>query len=90
MLLPVTEKVLYRHLSGKHTIGVYPMLPDETCYFIATDFDDEGWHGDASAFMQSCRELNIPAALEISRSGNGAHVWIFFAEPVPASIARYH
>ena len=88
LLLPVTENVLYRHLTGNHTIGVYPMLPDETCYFITTDFDDESWHDDASAFMQSCRELNIPASLEISRSGNGAHVWIFFAEPVPASNAR--
>ncbi len=88
ILLPVTENVIYRHLTGKHTIGVYPMLLDETCCFLATDFDDEGWCEDASAFMQSCRELNIPAALEISRSGNGAHVWIFFAEPVPASNAR--
>jgi superfamily II DNA or RNA helicase len=88
LLLPVTETVHYRHLTGKHTIGVYPMLLDETCGFLATDFDDEGWHEDASAFMQSCSELNIPASLEISRSGNGAHVWIFFAEPVPASTAR--
>ena len=87
-LLPVTEHVIYEHLSGKQTIGVYPLLTDDSCCFLAADFDDFDWREDAGAFMQSCRELAIPAALEISRSGNGAHVWIFFAEPVPAHSAR--
>ena len=87
-LLPVTDQVLYDHLAGKQTVGVYPLLADDTCFFLAVDFDEADWREDASAFMQSCRELAIPAALEISRSGNGAHAWIFFAESVPAREAR--
>lgn len=87
-LLPVTEQTIYNHLAGAHTIGVYPMLADDTCYFLAVDFDKAEWKEDATAFMQSCRELDVPAALEISRSGNGAHVWIFFSEPVTARDAR--
>ncbi|MBN2646062.1 MAG: DEAD/DEAH box helicase family protein, partial [Desulfuromonadaceae bacterium] len=87
-LLPVTDQVIYDHLAGKQTIGVYPLLSDDSCYFLAADFDEADWREDAQAFMQSCRELGIPAALEISRSGNGAHAWIFFAEPVQAREAR--
>ncbi|MCK9230022.1 MAG: DEAD/DEAH box helicase family protein [Syntrophales bacterium] len=87
-LLPVTDQVIYDHLAGKQTIGVYPLLRDDSCYFLAADFDEADWREDAQAFMQSCRELGIPAALEISRSGNGAHAWIFCAEPVPAREAR--
>lgn len=87
-LLPVTDQVIYDHLAGKQTIGVYSLLSDDSCYFLAADFDEADWQEDAKAFMQSCRELGIPAALEISRSGNGAHAWIFFAEPVPAREAR--
>ncbi len=87
-LLPVTDQVIYDHLTGKHTIGVYPLLPDDTCCFLAVDFDKTHWREDALAFMQSCSALNVPAALEISRSGNGAHVWIFFSMPVPARDAR--
>jgi len=86
--LPVTDQVIYDHLAGKQTIGVYPLLIDDSCHFLAVDFDEADWREDASAFMQSCQELAIPAALEISRSGNGAHAWIFFAEPVPARAAR--
>jgi len=88
MLLPVSDEVFFNHLSGKQTIGVYPLLNDDHCYFLAVDFDKQEWREDAGAFMQSCRELDIPAALEISRSGNGAHIWIFFAAPVPAREAR--
>ena len=88
LLLPVTDQVIYDHLAGKHTVGVYPLLTDESCYFLAADFDETDWREDARAFMQSCHELNIPAALEISRSGNGAHAWIFFDDPVPAREAR--
>jgi hypothetical protein len=87
-LLPVTDQVIYDHLAGKRTIGVYPLLTDDSCCFLAADFDEAGWREDAKAFMRSCRELGIPAALEISRSGNGAHAWIFFATPVPAREAR--
>ncbi|MDW7760032.1 MAG: DEAD/DEAH box helicase family protein [Acidobacteriota bacterium] len=88
MLLPVTNQVIYDHLSGKQTIGVYPLLTDDTCWFLAVDFDEAEWREDAGAFMQSCRELGVPAALEISRSGQGAHVWIFFSGAVPARDAR--
>ncbi|TWI62662.1 hypothetical protein LZ24_03348 [Desulfobotulus alkaliphilus] len=87
-LLPVTDALIYDHLAGKKTIGVYPLLNDDRCYFLAADFDESDWREDARAFMESCQEFGVPAALEISRSGNGAHVWIFFAEPVPASEAR--
>ncbi len=87
-LLPVTDQVIYDHLAGKQTIGVYPLLTDDSCYFLAADFDKADWREDAKAFAQSCRELGISAALEISRSGNGAHAWIFFAESVPAREAR--
>ena len=88
LLLPMTDQVIYEHLTGKHTIGVYPLLADDRCCFLAVDFDKGAWREDVLAFMQSCRELSIPSALEISRSGNGAHVWIFFAEAVPAREAR--
>ncbi|PLX46878.1 MAG: DEAD/DEAH box helicase [Desulfobulbaceae bacterium] len=88
LLLPVTDQVIYDHLAGKSTVGVYPLLDDNSCYFLAVDFDKGEWQEDSRAFMQSCLELDIPAALEVSRSGNGAHIWIFFAEPVLAREAR--
>lgn len=69
-------------------MGVYPMLLDERCWFLAADFDGENWAADSIAFLQTCGRLNVPAALERSRSGNGGHVWIFFAEVVPATMAR--
>jgi superfamily II DNA or RNA helicase len=64
------------------------LLPDDSCYFLAVDFDEADWHDDVCAFAQSCRELAVPVALEISRSGNGAHAWIFFERNVPAYEAR--
>ncbi|ABK98936.1 TOTE conflict system archaeo-eukaryotic primase domain-containing protein [Pelobacter propionicus] len=88
LLLPVTDQVIYDHLAGKQTIGVYPLLTDDSCNFLAADFDEADWREDGQSFMQSCHELQIPAALEISRSGNGVHVWLFFSEPVPAREAR--
>lgn len=86
--LPLTDEIVDGHLRGRHTVGVYPMLADETCWFLAADFDKTTWRDDAAAFMQACATRGVPAALERSRSGQGAHVWIFFAEPVPASLAR--
>lgn len=88
--LPVTDLVVSSHLNAKadRTIGVYPMLADETCWFLAIDFDKSSWRDDAAAVMRVCREKNIPAALERSRSGNGCHIWIFFHEPILASLAR--
>ena len=88
LLIPLSDAVIYDHLAGKHTIGVYPLLEDDTCYFLAVDFDEAEWREDARAFMQSCEELGVPAALEISRSGNGAHAWVFFAGRVSARDAR--
>jgi hypothetical protein len=92
--LPVTDDVIRWHLSGSDAegqpfvAGVYPLLQDETCFFLAVDFDKTGWRDDASAFLETCHHLNLPAALERSRSGRGAHVWLFFEEAIPAALAR--
>jgi len=91
---PVTDEVVRQHLSGSDgggqpfVVGVYPMLLDETCYFLAIDFDGETWHVDALAYLDTCRRLKVPAALERSRSGNGGHVWLFFSEALPAATIR--
>ncbi len=92
--LPITDDVIRWHLSGRDpngddfVMGVYPMLQDETCFFLAVDLDGEAWCDDAGSFMETCHRLNVPAALERSRSGNGGHVWLFFAEAIPANLAR--
>jgi superfamily II DNA or RNA helicase len=88
LLVPLTDQTIYDHLAGSHTVGVYPLLADDNCHFLAVDFDDADWRSDAQAFAQSCRELGVPIALEISRSGNGAHVWVFFSSNVAARDAR--
>jgi superfamily II DNA or RNA helicase len=88
LLLPLSDAVIYDHLAGKQTVGVYPLLEDDTCHFLAVDFDEAEWRQDALAFLQSCNELGVPMALEISRSGQGAHAWVFFAGRVPARDAR--
>jgi hypothetical protein len=85
---PLTDEVVRGHLVGDHTIGIYPLLQDETCWFLAVDFDKKTWQRDAAAFLAVCCELNVPAALERSRSGNGGHVWIFFDQAIPAPTAR--
>ncbi|VAX07885.1 Putative helicase [hydrothermal vent metagenome] len=87
-LLSVTDQTIFDHLAGKHTIGVYPLLNDDTCHFLAVDFDKADWQEDVGAFVASCHELGVPIALEISRSGNGAHAWIFFSSMVSARDAR--
>jgi hypothetical protein len=97
--IPVSDTILLSHLQGREpseragaasdfVAGVYPMLPDETCWFLAADFDKASWARDALAFLATARERDVPAILERSRSGNGEHVWIFFAEPIPAREAR--
>ena len=91
---PITDEVIGWHLSGRDArgqdfvMGVYAMLQDETCFFLAADFDDEDWQPDAAAFLETCRRIEVPAVLERSRSGNGGHVWFFFDEAIPASLAR--
>ena len=82
------ENVIRQHLTGKQVIGVYPMLKNEKCCFLAIDFDGEDWLSDANAVKGTCLEINIPTAVERSRSGKGGHLWIFFSEEVPASLAR--
>ena len=85
---PISDDVVRKHLEGAITIGAYPMRADETCWFLAIDFDKESWQDDARAFMETSANFKIPGSLERSRSGNGGHVWIFFSEPIPAYIAR--
>lgn len=87
-LIPVTGQTVFDHLAGRHTVGVYPLLTDDTCHFLAVDFDDAEWREDARAFAGSCDALGVPVALEVSRSGNGAHAWIFFSGRVSARDAR--
>jgi hypothetical protein len=66
----------------------HPLLQDETYWFLAADFDKASWREDTSAFLKTCEKYRVPAYLEVSRSGNGGHVWIFFEQNVPASLAR--
>jgi superfamily II DNA or RNA helicase len=96
--IPVTGDIIEKHLrggdgarpsGGDFVAGVYPLLPDETCWFLAADFDEKSWAADALATLETCRAKGVPAALERSRSGNGGHVWIFFSEAVPARTARH-
>ena len=93
--VPLADDVVHSHLTGRaagnsadFTAGVYPMLPEETCWFLAADFDKKSWVEDVTAFRDTARAKGVPIAIERSRSGNGAHAWIFFAEPVPATDAR--
>lgn len=85
---PVDNAAVLAHLKGQHVMGVYAMLADETCWFLAVDFDKSSWVEDARAFKETARRLGLPVAVERSRSGNGAHVWFFFSAPIAASTAR--
>jgi superfamily II DNA or RNA helicase len=91
--LPLTAETVKAHLMGKVPLcrdvaAIYPMLVNNTTWLLAADFDEENWQADVSAFCQCCRETGLTPAVERSRSGNGAHVWFFFSEPVPAADAR--
>ncbi len=95
--VPVSDDIIQSHLMGRDlkkrsnkdfTIGVYPLLSDETCWFLVVDFDKESWVEDSKIYLETCRSFDVPAALERSRSGNGGHIWIFFTETIPAKLAR--
>ncbi|MDR2180107.1 MAG: DEAD/DEAH box helicase [Synergistaceae bacterium] len=95
--IPVTADLFEAHLRGHlqgerpgrdFTMGVYPLLLDETCCFLAVDFDKDSWREDALAYLDICGGRGVPAYLERSRSGNGGHVWIFFERPLSAKTAR--
>ncbi len=87
--LPLTDAVVAEHLiDTPATYGLYVMLPDSTCRVLVCDFDDAAWRLDARAYAEAAHAAGVPAAVEVSRSGEGAHVWIFFSEPVPAADAR--
>ena len=85
---PLDDTVISAHLSGRITAGVYPLIEGDRCCFLACDFDKGSWALDALAFLEVCNDVGVPACLERSRSGNGAHVWVFFEEPIEAAVAR--
>lgn len=92
-LLLLTDRDIYNHLAGKDkycrdVIGIYPMLDDDTCNFCCVDFDDDGYEEAAKSFYSVCADYEIPAYIERSRSGNGAHIWIFFSTPLSAKTVR--
>lgn len=85
---PLDERAIEAHLRGAHTLGVYAIAVDDTCRFLAADFDGSDWRADVLAYREAAERIGIKVAVERSRSGNGAHAWIFFAQPVPAALAR--
>ncbi len=87
-LLALTPDVIKKHFLGVQTIGIYPLLEDNTSWFIAADFDGERWWDDCQNFVRVCSEHSIPVSIERSRSGNGGHVWLFFDAPYPAFKSR--
>lgn len=92
-LVPLNDRAVYDHLSGKDpygkdVIGLYPILPEDTCFFLAIDFDDGAWRDNVGAVYRVCGEWNIPCSVERSRSGEGAHLWIFFTDAVSCAVAR--
>ncbi len=86
--LKLTNKEITKHLNGEQFIGIYPLLTDNSSWFLVADFDKENWKTEAKSFIESCEAKGIPAYLERSRSGNGGHVWIFFEQSYPAIRSR--
>ncbi|MBF0471334.1 MAG: DEAD/DEAH box helicase family protein [Gammaproteobacteria bacterium] len=84
----LSDQIIYRHLSGHQVVGLYPLLKDNTCLLLAVDFDKGCWQEEVKAMSRACQEFGVPYAIEISRSGNGAHLWIFFETNIPANLAR--
>ena len=87
-LLPLSDEQIMKHLCGEQFIGIYPLLKDNTSWFIAADFDKENWLEECRIFLEYCKSHNILAYLERSRSGKGGHVWVFFEQPYPAHRSR--
>lgn len=89
-LKPLTPQVLVRHLRRDNNlhVGLYPLCKGDTCFLLACDFDDADFRTAARLYADACREYGLDPLIEVSRSGTGAHVWIFFSEPVPAALAR--
>jgi superfamily II DNA or RNA helicase len=85
---PLDARAVEQHLRGVHTAGVYAIAEDSTCRFLAADFDGDAWSDDVAAYREAGAKAGVQIAVERSRSGNGAHGWVFFREPVPASLAR--
>ncbi len=85
---PLNAVAVGAHLRGSATIGTYAIREDDTCTFLACDFDESSWQADLLAFHETAKSLGIEVALERSRSGKGGHAWIFFAEAIPARLAR--
>ncbi len=85
---PLDESVIESHLKGQIVAGVYSLLTDENCHFLAIDFDGEEWKDDIVTIREICNEFEIPMVLERSRSGNGAHLWFFFENAISAALAR--
>jgi len=86
--IPLTAGHIRQHLTGRVTIGIYPLMENETCHFLTVDFDKKSWMEDVAAFAETCKKHSISCAVERSRSGKGAHVWFFFKSPVSARFAR--
>lgn len=86
--LPLSDDVVRGHLEGRETVGLYPLLLDDTCQLLVCDFDQATWQLDAQAYVEAADAVGVPTAVEVSRSGAGAHVWTFFTAPVSASRAR--
>lgn len=82
------DRELLAHLQGRTVVGIYPLLRDDKCRLLAIDLDGASWRTDARAIRETCRSLGLEPTIERSRSGNGAHIWVFFAEPVAAADAR--
>ncbi|MGH9472040.1 MAG: TOTE conflict system archaeo-eukaryotic primase domain-containing protein [Terriglobales bacterium] len=87
-LVPLNDEAVRDHLQGRQTLGIYPLLTDESCWLLAVDFDKKSWQADVAAFAATCQRCGVPVLLERSRSGNGAHAWMFFDRPVMATDAR--
>ncbi|MBA3402288.1 MAG: DEAD/DEAH box helicase family protein [Actinobacteria bacterium] len=88
LYLPLSDEAIEKHLRGCESIGIYPLLKDDSCWLLACDLDGSAWHLDAMALLEACTDTDVPAVLERSRSGSGAHLWVFFTSPVAAASAR--